>query len=363
MLDRPTLPDIQGIETFRGPLFHTARWDQGFAPRGKRVALIGTGASGLQLAPVISRTVDRLVVFQRTPAWVAPSPTYLSEIDPAEAWLIRNLPFYANWLRLRATFMFGDAMLPLWDIDPEWKDPVSLNAMNGGLHKILVDHLMGKIGHNPELVAKATPKYAPMAKRWVIDSGWYDTLNRENVDLVTDPIAEITPDGVLMKSGELYQVDAIVMATGFRANDFLWPLHLEGRGGKHIRQTWSKDGARAYLGVTIPDFPNFFCLYGPNTNPKAGTPCLYDELQVRYSLMCIQRLILGEAHSIDVTHEAYDRYNREIDEILNRSIWMDQNQKSYYRNEYGRVATNLPWGSIGYWKLLRAPDFGDYKIE
>lgn len=159
-----------------------------------------------------------------------------------------------------------------------------------------------------------------MSKRYVVDNGWFDALRRDNVELVTQPIEEIVARGVRTTDAALREFDIIVMASGFRQNDYLWPMHIEGRGGVSVRELWRKDGARAFMGIALPGFPNFYCLYGPNTNNKAGTPCLYDELQLRYALQCIQKVILGEASALDVTREAYDRYNQRLDESLSKSI-------------------------------------------
>jgi 4-hydroxyacetophenone monooxygenase len=199
-----------------------------------------------------------------------------------------------------------------------------------------------------------------MAKRIILDNGWFDALKRPNVELNTDRIERITPKGVRTVAGKEYEFDLIVLASGFRPNDFLWPMEIRGREGVTLNELWSKDGARAYLGMMMPGFPNLWCIYGPNTNQKTGGPVMWGEMQIRYALGCIKEILDHGWRSLDVKREVYDEHQRKLDEVLAHSIWMTPEQRSYYRNDFGRVATNTPWRTLDYWKWTRRPDPADF---
>lgn len=207
------------------------------------------------------------------------------------------------------------------------------------------------------------PDYPPMVKRFVVDNGWYAALRRKNVELVTDPIRRITRKGIITSGGREYRADLIVLATGFQANRPLWPMEIVGRSGTTLEELWSKDGPRAYLGITMPSFPNFFCLYGPNTNPRQGGVCTMLECQVRYALGCIRALIEGEGRSIECRQEVYDAFNEKLDAHLRSTIWMHETQNSYYMNRFGRVATNSPWRLLDYWRWTREPNLDDFLLR
>jgi 4-hydroxyacetophenone monooxygenase len=361
LLDRPRLPDIEGLDSFQGKMFHTARWDHGYDFRGKRVGVIGTGASGMQLVPDVAPHVEQLVIFQRSAGWVVPVPGYRDPVTPEVRWLYQHFPYYVNWFRLRMIYNAGDETLyDAYDIDPEWHDPGSVNRKNHAFRERLVAYLESKVGDDPDLAAKCLPNYPPMAKRIILDNGWFDALKRPNVELNTDRIERITPKGVRTVAGKEYEFDLIVLASGFRPNDFLWPMEIRGREGVTLNELWSKDGARAYLGMMMPGFPNLWCIYGPNTNQKTGGPVMWGEMQIRYALGCIKEILDHGWRSLDVKREVYDEHQRKLDEVLAHSIWMTPEQRSYYRNDFGRVATNTPWRTLDYWKWTRRPDPADF---
>jgi 4-hydroxyacetophenone monooxygenase len=202
-----------------------------------------------------------------------------------------------------------------------------------------------------------------MASRPVLDNGWLDAIRGPNVELVTDAIGRIVPEGIVTESGRVIDVDAIVYATGFETSKFLWPMEVTGRRGT-LHELWAKDGARAYLGITMPGFPNLFCIYGPNTNSNQGTiPTMGSELQTRYALQCIEELFRTESTSIDLTPEAYDEYNRRLDEGLRATIFSDPRLDTYYINEHGRSSSQTCWSTLEYWHMTRHPDFSDYVLS
>jgi 4-hydroxyacetophenone monooxygenase len=184
----------------------------------------------------------------------------------------------------------------------------------------------------------------------------YDALLRPDVTLVTDPIRRVTPTAIEVDGDGTYPVDAIVLATGFKANDFLWPMEVRGRGGTRVEDLWEKDGARAYLGTMLPGFPNFFMLYGPNTNTTGGLGIVdVEEMVTRFILGCLGRMITDERKSVEVTLDAYRRYNDELDRAEATKIYTDPRAQNYYKNEHGRSAGNLPFDIRKMWAWLRNP--------
>jgi 4-hydroxyacetophenone monooxygenase len=363
-LDRPNIPDIPGIDTFTGPLFHTARWDDSQDLTGKRVAIIGTGASACQLAPALADIAGQLTIFQRTPPWILSIPGNDMALPDDMLWLNENVPFYNNWMRLRIGWAVADRNFrPTLYRDPEWQDPISISAGNHAMMENLSAYIRDQVGDDPDLLAKTLPDYPPLAKRFVVDSGWFRTLKRDDVDLVAEAVARIEPNGIVSASDEFYEFDVIVLATGFRATDYLWPMEITGRDGQSIAQRWEKDGARAYNGLTVPGFPNFFMLYGPNTNAFANGPVVWSELQTRYALEWIKLMVERDVAAAEVTKAAYDDFNARLDERLSTSVWMDPAQTSYYVNEFGRVTTNGPWSTEEYWQAIRRPNTDDYKLD
>ncbi|MEA2673732.1 MAG: 4-hydroxyacetophenone monooxygenase [Chloroflexota bacterium] len=361
-MDRPKHPSIEGLERFRGPIFHTASWDHSVDLAGKRVAVIGTGASGCQLVPDLAPIAEQITVFQRTPPWFIGIPGYRFPLPEPMLWLDRNVPHYTNWFRLRTSWALADRNFrPLLYKDPDWPDPVSISPANHAVLEHLSEYIRQQVGDDPELLAKCLPDYPPFAKRFVVDNGWFDALKRDNVTLNSERIVRVTETSVETAEGAL-EFDVIVLATGFHATDYLWPMEIVGRGGVSIADRWSTDGARAYWGTMVPGFPNFFMLYGPNTNAFANGPVVWGELQTRFALEWIAYLIANHKSAADVTPEAYDAFNVCLDERLTSTVWLDPRQKSYYTNDAGRVVTNGPWSTEEYFQAIRRPVPEDFEI-
>jgi 4-hydroxyacetophenone monooxygenase len=195
----------------------------------------------------------------------------------------------------------------------------------------------------------------------LIDNGWIDTLKRDNVELIDTAISHVSEAGKIVSAGRDYEVDVIVLATGFEAAKILSPMVLSGKSGEQIIDLWEGDNARAYLGITVPDYPNLFLLYGPNTNlGHGGSIIFHTECQTRYVISCIRELVEGSHRSMEVRQEAYEAYNDRLDEALAKMIWQNVDRDSWYRNSRGRVVTNSPWRLVDYWALTMAPDVEDY---
>jgi 4-hydroxyacetophenone monooxygenase len=349
-LNRPQLPDLKGAEEFTGELFHTARWPAGLDVTGKRVAVVGSGCSGYQTFAEIAQAAEHTFLFQRTPSWVFETRNYLTPLPPQVNWLERTLPYYRNFLRFRGRWLHGPATGRLFAKDP---------AINEPMRQQRLEFIRRKFAGHPELMDKMTPRYPPAASRPVLvdeDYSVYDALLRDNTTLVTEGIARITPNGIVDGNGQEHAVDIIVLATGFKASDFLSPMEIRGRGGQSIEQLWEKDGARAYLGTLLPGFPNLFIIYGPNTNPTGGAGNLsIHEFEGRFVLECMAHLILHNKHTVDVTLDAYWRYNDEVDKAEATRVYVDSGVRNYWTNEFGRSATNCPFDARKMWEWLRDP--------
>jgi 4-hydroxyacetophenone monooxygenase len=354
LLNRPSVPDFEGAEEFKGELLHTARWPSGLDITGKRVAVVGSGCSGYQTFPDIARVAAHTFLFQRTPSWVFETKNYLTPLPPQVNWLERNLPYYRNFLRLRGRWLHGPVLQGrFFSKDPHVNDPMREQRL---------EFMRRKFAGHPELMDKMLPNYPPAASRPVmVDEEYsvFDALLQDNTTLVTDGIARITADGIVDGSGQEHAVDVIVLATGFKANDFLWPMEIRGREDKTIEQLWEKDGARAYLGTMLPGFPNFFVIYGPNTNPVsgAGNPAIH-EMGTRFAIECVAHLILKNESTVDVTLDAYLQYNDEVDKAEPTRIYIDAGVKNYYTNDYGRSAVNCPFDARKMWEWFRDPTGG-----
>ncbi|TVV75750.1 flavin-containing monooxygenase [Sphingomonas solaris] len=362
-LSRPKLPEIEGIETFEGVACHTATWPDEFDVAGKRIAVVGSAASGYQTTPVIAKSAAQTFVFQRTPNWCFEDKAYVKELAPQVGWLERNFPFYGNFVRFRIASTYNPALIKsALHIDPDHVDPDSVNLGNKAIRDACVGFIRRKLGARPDLVEKMTPNSPPMASRPIrvdADDSIYDALMRDDVSLVTDGIERITPHGIVA-GGKQYDVDAIVFATGFRANDYLWPMDVRGRDGVKIQDVWKVDGPRAYLGAMVPGFPNLFMCYGPNTNNFGGfTVVDLLEMVAQFALRCIAGLIEQGAHSVDVSEDAYWRFARILDAEDSKMVYMDPRATNYYRNEQGRSSVNGPIDIRRMYRWLHDPAGND----
>jgi 4-hydroxyacetophenone monooxygenase len=309
-LNRPRILDIKGRETFKGPAFHTAAWENQHELSGKRIAVIGTGASAFQLIPEIAKIAGKVTVFQRSPGWMAPNPQYHSAVQDSKKWILKHVPYYARWYRFLLFWASGDALLPALKVDPEWPhQDRSVNAMNDYLRVIFGDAMRAQVADRPDLIDKVVPTYPMGVKRLMQDNGHYlRALKRDNVELVTEDIAEIVEDGIVDATGRRHSFDVIIFATGFHANKFLWPMRIVGKNSQELSKVWG-DEPRAYLGITIPEFPNLFCLYGPGTNLAHGGSIIFHvECQVRYVMQSLKALIEGGHTTMDVKPTVFADY-------------------------------------------------------
>jgi 4-hydroxyacetophenone monooxygenase len=359
-LARPNVPEIEGVGDFAGPVFHTARWPKDLDLTGRKVAVIGSGCTGYQMVPELCKVTEHTYLFQRTPNWVFDVPGYLAPFPPQVTWLDRNFPFFSNFYRFTTCWVsHPESATERFRADPDYEDEHAVSATNKRIRDHRLEFMRAKFAGRPDLIEKMLPIAPPMSGRPVlVDAEYsvYDALLRDDVTLVDDPIRRVTTDGIETESGALHRVDAIVLATGFKANDFLWPMEIRGRDGARTEELWAKDGARAYLGTMLPGFPNLFILYGPNTNQVGGLQIVdMEEMVTRFALHCISGLVTTNKRAVDVTIDAYWRYNAVVDRAESSRTYLDPRAHNYYRNEHGRSATNGPLDTRLMWHWLRQP--------
>jgi 4-hydroxyacetophenone monooxygenase len=354
ILNRPAIPDVPGLETFAGQAFHTAQWDPEWKPEGRRVVMVGTGASGHQVGPVIAPKVESLTILQRSPHWVVPNPAYFEEVSEGKKWCLAHVPHYLRWYRFQLFWAFADGIYDALRIDPDWPEPgLAINAANNR-HRT-------ELGEREDLIAKVIPNYPPYGKRILIDNLWFRMLKRDNVSLVASGIGRIEPDAVIDADGVRHPCDTLIWATGFKASRMLAPMRIIGRGGQDLRSLWGEDDARAHLGVTVPGFPNFFMLTGPNTGLAHGGNAIFmTECQMRYVLDGIRTLVETGGRDLDVSVGAYEAYNAEVDERHAGLVWSHKGMTNWYRNSAGRVFALSPWRLVDYWRMTRSFDVENY---
>lgn len=355
---------MKGRETFKGKSFHSSAWDHSVDLKGKRVAVIGTGASAFQFVPAIAGDVGSMVVFQRTPPWLGPTPDYHESVGEGQKWLLKTVPFYAQWYRFWLFWMLTDGIYPMVQSDPAWNGPNSVSAANDMLREMLTVCLKAQTGEDEAFFRKCLPTYPPGGKRSVRDNGvWIAALRRPNVELVTDPIAEITPNGIKTKDGKEYAVDVIIYGTGFQASNFLSPMKFKGRGGVDLHEQWDGD-PRAYLGITLPNFPNLFVMYGPNTNIVVnGSIIFFSECEIHYIMGCIELLLRDGYAAMEPKRDVHDVFNETIDAGNAQMAWGSDQVNSWYKNAKGRVTQNWPFPLVDYWNRTRAPNPADFEFE
>ncbi|RDW74818.1 hypothetical protein BP6252_05960 [Coleophoma cylindrospora] len=355
-------PDINGLTSFQGPILHTSQWDQTIDYHNKRVALIGTGSTGTQLAPALAHDAQRLTIFQRTANWVTPLTGFKDLITDETHWLHDNMPYYWHWYCYGAFFKTLDLGLVSYH-DEAWKAGGGMiNRRNDGARQAMIDFIHEKLGDRPDLVAKVTPKNSPYVRRMVIDNGFYDTVRLENVDLVTDEIDSITESGILTKDKKYREFDMVILSSGFKVNRYLFPINYEGTEGMTLEKAWEKDGARSYLGMAMPNYPNFFMLYGPNHQPRGSSLPSFSELWSRYAVSAIVGMIERGIKSMEIKKEEFDDYNAKLDLETDKFIWGLEGA-GYFINKQGRQQVNMPWSNADYYPMIQRVDFEKFNLR
>lgn len=362
-LDRPKFPDVPGRDTFAGAQMHSAEWDHSVDYRDKRVAVIGTGASAYQIVPAIVDEVESLTVFQRSSPWMLPTPSYYDDMTTSFQWLIDHLPSYGQWFRFWVLWGSTEGRAHTVIAEPGWDKPGSVSATNERVREALIELVREQYTIKPELVDKVIPDYPPGAKRMLRDNGvWAYALQRPQTTLVTDGIARITPTSIVTHDGTEHEVDIIVYATGFLASEFLEPLEFIGRDGVNLHEYWGGD-AKAYLGISVPNFPNMFIVSGPNTGHVVnGSLFLMVECAVEYALEAIKGLVERRETAIDLKQPALDEFVEKLDAASATKSWGRKGVNTWYQNKFGRVSQIWPFTVLDYWERTRTPDLDKYEV-
>lgn len=348
VLHHPKVPDIKGLDSFAGPCFHSARWDHTVPLEGKRIALIGTGSTGVQITTALSRVAGKLQVFQRTPQWVLPLPSF--RYSPVSRALMRRFPklnrisYLAYQRVLEATFAHAVT-------EPGWRRTAVSALCRASLRFGVRD---------PELRHKLTPKDEPMCKRLIMSGGYHRAVQRSSVDVVTDGIDHVEPQGIVTVDGKLHEADVLVLATGFDAHAFVRPMRVVGENGVSIDEAW-QDGPRAYHTVAVPGFPNYFMLIGPHSPIGNHSLIAIAEAQADYVLQWIEELRRGEIRSIAPTREATEAFNAEMRMAMPNTVWTT-GCNSWYLGADG-LPELWPWTPSRHREMLRRPVQQDFVIR
>lgn len=346
-LSEPAFPDIKGIETYKGEIFHSARWDKKYELDNKTVAVVGTGASAIQIVPAIVSKVKKLELYQRTAPWILPKKD--GDISGWRKSLYQHLPFMRKLYRSRL-YWRNELMAIGFVVNP------GVMKLGG---KIVIRHLNKSI-QNEELRKKLTPQFVLGCKRILLSNEYYPALEKPNVDVITDGIREINATGLVTKDGKQHNVDAIILATGFQAAEGVLRYDMKGKGGIDLNDAW-RDGAEAYLGTSIAGFPNMYIVVGPNTGLGHSSMLLMIEAQVGYIMQALKTLKAKGAKSADVKKEVEKEYNQEIQEKLAKTVWQSGKCVSWYQTKSGKNVTLWPGFTFTFMK--RTKHFEPEKYE
>lgn len=365
LFSTPNKPNIPGLDSFEGTVVHTAEWTGDEDIDGKSVAVIGNGSTGVQLLQAIAKRASSVGVYLRTPQWISPRERYGEPISPESRWLLDTMPYYWNWY-IYSMLAMGLGTQVLQEPDPEWqKKGGKVNERNDMFRASLTEYIRKQTEGRPDLFEKLVPEHAPMARRLIVDNGWYKALQEDHVSLITEGIEKITPTGILTADGVERPVDVIVTATGYSVTQYLFPAKYHGVDGGTVEEQWEKygGGPRAYLSLTIPNFPNFFVLYGPNAQTRSGSNISWFENWARYTVQAIATLIESGKKSMEVREDVFWKYNNDLDELSEKLIWVVDDAskaRNYYVNEQGRQQVSAPWRVEDYYQYLEKVKPEDY---
>lgn len=348
-LSEPRLPDIAGIDSFAGEIFHSARWNHDYDLTGKRVAVIGTGASSIQIVPEIAERVAHLDVYQRTAPWVI--PRHDRSYTGLERLAFRHLPLFQKAYRT-AIYWAREGFVPAFTWQPKLAAPAKAQAL-ANIRKGISD---------PELRKAVTPDYEIGCKRILISNTWYPALDRDDVDLVTDPIAEITPTGIVTRDGTQRDIDCLIVATGFYTTDQPIAHHVKGRDGRTLADVWAEHGMASYKGTTTAGFPNLFQIVGANTGLGHSSMVFIIESQIAYILSALDQMEQRRIVAVEPQQQAQDDWNADLHRRMARTVWSTGGCASWYLDEHGRNTTLWPRTTFTFREQLRRFDLEKYVV-
>lgn len=365
ILNIPKYPQIDGLDEFAGEVYHTSRWPAEADLSGKRVAVIGNGASGMQVAPAIADEVSRMTIFARSKQWAAPFPQFRKKVPEGVRYLMQVVPLYRAWLEQRLSWTFNDRVHGTLFRDPEWEHPErAVNEINDAHRRVFTRYVEEQLQDRPELIERVLPEYPPFAKRMLLDNGWFRTIKKPHVDLIPEHLAKVEGNTLSTSSGETVEADVIILATGFQTTNVLGSYDIVGREGQLLRDHWGEDNASAYLGTLVPGFPNFFILLGPNVGSGHGGSMIRNiENQMHFAGQVVQCAEAQEASTVEVKETAYTDYSRRIDDAHDQLVWTHPGTENWYRNSQGRVVAITPWRNDAFWRMTRSPDEADLQFD
>jgi 4-hydroxyacetophenone monooxygenase len=355
-LSNPRIPKIPGQDIFKGQACHTARFIKGLDFTGKNVVVMGTGATAMGICPEIQKVAKHLTIFQGTPQWYVDIPNHKKVVTEEEQWCMRHVPFYERWYRFQTLRHIVDFYT---DVLTGGSDT------NKALQKDLTEYIKKKVNNDPELVKKMVPPHPPICTRMLVDNHWCTMMLEKNVTLVTGRAKEIKETEVLGQQGEVAPADIIIYATGFQSTSFCTAsMKVIGKGGVALEDDWGSEPT-AYLGMTRPNFPNFFMTYGPNTNVSSGGSIIWcAETAGRYIGQCCAAMVRDGLKEFSVKPKVHDEYNEMIDKELLWTAWADPGCKSWYKSgATGKVTNNLPMGLEEFWSRTRRVNLGDFNTK
>ena len=363
-LDHPFIPQWPGQENFVGSQMHSQEWDHNVDLKGKRVAVIGTGASAYQIVPAIAEQVSELYVFQRSAPWMLPAPTYHEPMGASAEWLHEKVPYYGEMFRLWVVAGGIEGRLHISKADDNWSGtPHSVSEENEQFRQAIIERYKEQYQDRPDLLDIAIPNYPPSAKRMLRDNGvWAKALKAPSTRVVTSGVESFTPNGIVTGDGEELQVDVIIYATGFKPSDYLDSIEIVGRNGLEIHDYWAGD-AKGYGGITVPGFPNLFMMLGPNTGGVvSGSLHFMIERAAEYGVKAIRETILRGAKALDLREEALDRYIEWVDQENYSMAWGQPYVKTWYKNSFNRVSQVWPFPTSQYWNVTEKVEPEDYEF-
>lgn len=346
-LNQPAYPALPGIDSFQGDAFHSARWNHDVALAGKRVAVVGTGASAAQFMPEVAKVAGHVTVFQRTGNWFMPRRNH--RYSRPLRWAIKHVPRFQA-LRRELAYHYVEG------ITTAIRHPKTVGR---ALRLVSSAFMRWQLRGHPELRRKVWPDYAFGCKRVLFSSYFLEALTRPNVSLETAGIKEVTPTGLTTSDGAHHEFDCIIWGTGFQTTNFMFPMEITGRGGTSLRDHWA-DGAHAHLGMTVPGFPSMFVLYGPNTNTSGGSIIQFLEIQARYVRQALELMEREQASAIEVRAEVEAASDRALQDAFGGTAWLACN--SWYRTADGRIVTNWPGYMGGYERRARELNPADFTL-
>ena len=346
-LSRPSYPDIEGLRSFEGTMFHSARWDHAADLRGKTVGVIGTGASAIQFVPKVAEVAGKLRLFQRTPPWIMPKEDHA--VSALRRAMYRLVPDTQRLVRL-GIYCRNELAALGFVVDPKLMR-LAERMCRRHLERAVAD---------PALRERLTPGYMVGCKRILLSNDYYPALQRPNVELVTDGIDRVVGEGVITRDGTLRKLDALILGTGFYAAEQVAPFEVKGRAGVDLAEVW-RDGAEAYLGTTVSGFPNWFMIVGPNTGLGHSSMVYIIESQIAYILSALEVLESPGVRFVDVKAREQRLYNRRLHERLRRSVW-DSGCASWYRTRDGKNTVLWPGFTFEFRAATRSLDVDDYEV-